>query len=246
MSSSFTQILNVARSGMLARMLNMDVVSNNLANVNTTGFKNSRANFQELLSNQQLSGTQIRATQQMMDQGTLNETENALDLAISGAGFFGIRLPDDRIAYTRSGEFYLDADRQIITANGYKLDWTGEIPEGVEDIHVNPDGTLMVQLNGEWSEAGQIPLTRFASPTGLEGYGQNLWLETEASGAPASGTPNADGMGFILGSAVERSNVDMSEEMVQLINLQRSFEMSLRTFQQTDTMLSQAIQMRNG
>jgi flagellar basal-body rod protein FlgG len=244
---SFSQILNITRSGMLSRMLNIDVVSNNLSNVNTVGFKHTRANFQEMLNaEKKLSGTEVLVTQHLMDPGSIKSAASPLDVAINGSGFFALRLPDDRIGYTRNGEFYLDADRQIIDANGFKLEWSGQVPEGTEDLHINPDGAVMVKQGDIWSEAGRIGLTRFANPAGLEGYGQNLWLESEASGAAEAGEPNSNGMGFLLGNALEGSNVDLSEEMVQLINLQRSFSMSLRTFQQTDEMLTQAIRMRSG
>jgi flagellar basal-body rod protein FlgG len=244
-SSSFTQIINVTRSGMLTRLLDLDLVSNNISNINTNGFKHSRTNFQEVLRSQQLNGTQISATQHMMEQGSLQTTSNPLDLAVNGEGFFAVNLPDGRTAYTRDGEFYLDKDRQIVNASGFLLEWDGEIPEGAQNIHVNPDGTVMVQQEDEtWTQVGSIELSRFPNPGGLLGYGQNLWLETNASGAVQTGTPGADGNGQILGSALERSNVSISQEYVQMITLQRSFEISLRTFQQTDQMLSEAINIR--
>lgn len=246
MSSSFTQILNVTRSGMLSRLLNLDLVSHNLSNVNTTGFKRGRANFQELLEANQLNGTQIRATQYMMGQGKLRETSNPLDVAINGEGFFTVTLPDGRTAFTRDGQFYQDADRRIVTASGFPLDWEGEIPEGAENVHINPDGSVMVLKERAWTQAGTIQLSRFPNPSGLLGYGQNLWLETEASGTALAGTPGADNYGVTLGEAIEQSNVNMAEEMVQMVSLQRSFEMSLRTFQQTDQMLSQAVHLRRG
>ncbi len=244
--SSFTQILNVTRSGMLARMMDLDVASNNLSNVNTVGFKSSRSNFQEMLAARQLSGTQISSTQTMMGQGSLSQTENSLDLAISGEGFFAVSLPDGRTAYTRDGQFFLDGDSQIVNANGFPLVWDGDIPDGAEDIHVNPDGSVMVLQDGNWSQAGTIQTNKFPNPLGLLGYGQNLWLASDASGAAQAGTPNSDGYGVIVGKAVERSNVNLAEEMTRLISLQRSFEMSLKTFQQTDQMLDQAIHMRSG
>ena len=244
--ASFNQILNVNRSGMLTRMMNLDVVSNNLANVNTNGYKHSRANFQELLEQKVLNGTRISSTQNMMEQGSLQTTGNEMDLAVQGEGFFSILLPDGRTAYTRDGEFYLDPNRQIVDANGYKLDWEGELPEGVEAVHVNPDGSVMAQIDGAWSQAGQIQLSKFANSLGLSGYGQNLWLATSVSGEALPEIPNTNGYGKIYGGALERSNVNSGEEMVQMINLQRSFQFNLRTYQQTDQMLTQAIQMRRG
>jgi flagellar basal-body rod protein FlgG len=237
--------------------MNLDVVSHNLSNIQTAGFKRGRANFQELLRAQQaegtvpatggmLSGTQIRATQYMMTQGALRQTGNDLDLAIEGDGFFSLTLPDGRTAFSRDGQFYLDVDRQIVSSGGYPLVWDGEIPEDAEELHVNPDGTVMALQDNNWSQIGTIELTRFANPSGLLSYGQNLWLETPISGEAQAGTPGEENMGRILGGAIEQANVNISEEMVQMITLQRSFEMSLRTFQQTDTMLAQAIHMRRG
>lgn len=244
MPVSYTQTLNISRSGMLARLLDLDVVSNNLSNVNTTGYKRSRGNFQEILSQKQLEGTRIRATQNIMEQGSIYSTTNPLDLAINGDGFFSVTLPDERIAYTRNGEFYVDASNRLVDNSGHPIVWDGELPERIDDIHVNPDGTVMVQANNEWTQVGQIPVSRFPNPSGLYRFGQNLWLESTASGAVEDGVANSDNFGAIMGNVLERSNVNLAEEMVQMINLQRSFQMSLRSFQQTDQMLSQAILMR--
>ncbi|MCB9134637.1 MAG: flagellar hook-basal body complex protein [Anaerolineales bacterium] len=241
---TFTQLLHVTRSGMLSRLEALDVASNNLANVNTVGYKRGRANFQELLSEQMEGGARIRATQNLMEQGGLQTTENPLDLAIEGTGFFQIALPDGRTAYTRDGQLFMDANRDLVTADGFPLVWTGQIPADAEDVFVNPDGTVMALQNGTWNEIGNIELARFPNSTGLQNYGQNLWLETDASGAAEVGAPRADGYGQILGSALESSNVSLAEEMTSLTTLQRGFEMSLKIFQQTDTMLSEAINMR--
>jgi flagellar basal-body rod protein FlgG len=244
MPTSLTQILNVTRSGMLARLIDLDLVSNNLANVNTNGYKSSRSNFQELLNAERYSGVQIRSTQRFMDQGQIKKTANPLDLAINGNGFFAVTLPDGRTAYTRDGQFTLDAQRRIVSANGYPLVWQGQIPQDASDINVLPDGTVMALQGSAWNEIGRIQLSRFPNPTALEGYGQSLWLETPPSGAAQAGAPGAEGYGQILSGALEGSNVSLANEMSQLVTLQRSFEMSLRTFQQTDQMLSQAIHMR--
>jgi flagellar basal-body rod protein FlgG len=244
MPSSLTQILHINRSGMLARLLDLDSVSHNLSNVNTTGFKSSRSNFQELLNNAVLGGTQLRATQRFMDQGSLRQTGNALDLAISGTGFFAVTMPDGRTAYTRDGQFTLDANRQIVNASGMPLVWDGQIPEDATDINIFPDGAVMVWQGNRWVQAGTIQTARFANPNGLSGYGSNLWLETEVSGEAQMGTPGADGYGQVAGRTLEQSNVNLANEMTQMVALQRSFEMSLRAFQTTDTMISQAISMR--
>jgi len=236
------------RSGMLARLLDLDIVSNNLANFNTIGFKASRSNFQELLTVAEAvvnpTGVQLRSTQRLTSQGALKESENPLDLAISGEGLFAVTLPDGRTAYTRDGQFTLDAARNIVTASGYPLVWEGALPEDAADIHVNPDGAVMVLQGDTWAQVGTIALSRFANPDGLQGIGQNLWLETEVSGQVQTGAPGSELFGPILGNALEQSNVNLASEMTRLISLQRSFELSLRSFQSTDEMISQAIHMR--
>jgi len=224
--------------------MTLDNTSNNLANVYTNGYKSGRLNFQEMLDAKWLEGNQISSTQYSMGQGALVATDNERDLAIQGEGFFQITLPGDVTAYTRDGEFYLDSDRQIVPAGGLPLVWDGEIPEEATKVHVNPDGTVMALVEDEWEEAGSIELARVPNPSGMDHYGSNLWLETEVSGEVETGAPGEDDMGRIFGSALEQSNVNMANEMVDMMTLQRSFEMSLRMFQQTDTMLSQAIQMR--
>lgn len=244
MPSNLGQILHIARSGMLARLLDLDQVSHNLANINTTGFKSSRSNFQEMLEARGLNGTQLRATQRFMDQGALRETGSPLDLAINGVGFFAVTLPDGRTAYTRDGQFNLDAGRRIVTANGFPLVWDGQIPEDAAEIAVYPDGAVSVLQGETWNQAGTIQLSRFPNPTAMEGYGSNLWLASGPSGAAEAGAADADGYGQIVGRALESSNVSIANEMSQMVALQRSFQMSLRTFQQTDEMMSQAIHMR--
>jgi flagellar basal-body rod protein FlgG len=244
--SSIHQIFNINRSGMLALLQGLDGISNNLANVNTVGFKTSRSNFQEMLSEQIYGGTQIRTTQMKFSQGRLRETGNGLDAAIEGEGFFIIQMPDGENAYTRNGEFYLDQDLQVVNSDGFLLDWEGSIPADAEDVHINPDGTVMVKQGDVWSEAGSIPLASFPNPGGLQIFGRNLYLETEVSGEAQIGTPNTEPYGKLVGGAVEEANVDIAEEMSYLISMQRSFEMSLRSFQQTDQMMSQIINIRQG
>jgi flagellar basal-body rod protein FlgG len=243
---SFTQILETSRSGMLSRLLHLDVTSNNLANISTNGYKRGRANFQEVLGAAQYNGSTLQATQHILDQGSLKQTSNPLDLAIQGEGFFGALLPDGRTAYTRDGQLYLDANGELVTAGGFRLVWDGEVPAGAQDVHVNPDGSVMALVGGAWTEAGTIPLHRFPNPSALLGYGQNLWLATPVSGEAAAGTPGTAPYGVIVGRALEASNVNMAEEMATMVTLQRSFEMSLRVFQQTEGMLGQAIHMRRG
>jgi flagellar basal-body rod protein FlgG len=199
-----------------------------------------------MLEARQLDGTQIGATQYMMDQGSLKKSDNPLDLAIDGLGFFAIQLPDGRTAYTRDGQFYLDPNRQLVNNQGYKLVWQGQIPAGAEDVHINPDGSVMVLQADNWTQAGSLQLSRFTNASGLLHNGQNLWLETEISGAAQAAAPGSEGMGSLISQALEQSNVNLAEDMVTMTTLQRSFEMSLRAFQQTDEMLSQAIHIRRG
>lgn len=246
MTNSISQLLYVSRSGMLARLLELDVVSHNLANISTPGFKSSRVNFQELLQEKILSGVSVGATQILTLQGALRLSENPLDLAVSGEGYFAVSLPDGRTAYTRDGQFKLDASGQIVSASGFRLDWQGQIPSDIEEISVDPDGTVRVLQGGTWSSAGIIPLNRFSNPSGLIGYGSDLWLATEVSGEAQSGTAGLDGYGNIMGNALEQSNVNMAAEMTRMITLQRGFEMTLRSFQQADKMLSLALHMRRG
>jgi len=244
MSQSIHQILHISRSGMLTNLLDLDVVSHNLSNINTTGYKSSRSNFQEMLNMGLKNGVQIRATQRFMSQGSLKQTSDPLDLAIQGSGFFAVTLPDDRTAYTRAGELKLDVNRQFVNPNGYPLVWDGQIPEDAEEVNIEQDGSVMVKQEGTWNQVGTIQLTRFPNANGLLGYGNDLWLETEISGAPQTGTANTEGMGSIINHALEISNVNLASEISQMVSLQRSFEMSLRTFQQTEQMLEQAIRMR--
>lgn len=246
MAPSFTDILNITRSSLLARLLDLDIRSHNLANLNTTGFKSSRANFQEVLEAERRAGVQAASTQRLMGQGPLERTDNPFDLAIDGEGFFSVTLPDGRKAYTRDGRFQLDANRRLVSASGFPLAWEGSIPEGATGIHVNPDGSVMARQGEAWTAVGKISLARFRNPSGLENYGYNLLLETPISGVAENGVPGSPGYGEILAGALEQSNVNLAEEMTQIVALQRSFEMSVRAFQATDQMLGQAIHLRQG
>ncbi|HEC61850.1 MAG TPA: flagellar hook basal-body protein [bacterium] len=246
MVSTITQILHITRSGMLARLQDLDLVSHNLANANTFGFKSSRTNFQELLNSRRYGGVQLQATQRFMQQGSLQMTEKPLDLAIEGEGFFAVSLPDGRTAYTRDGQFHVDSDGQIVNASGNRLVWDGgQIPVDTVGVQVNLDGSVMIlQAAATWDQLGTIELSRFPNPNGLDGYGQSLWLETDVSGTAETGMPGSEGLGQVVGGALEQSNVSIANEMTQIISLQRSFQMSTRAFQQTDQMLSQAINLR--
>lgn len=244
MGFSLNQILNISRSGMIARLLDLDVTSNNMANTNTSGYKSNRSNFQELLDKERFTGTQLVATQRSNLQGAIAISPNSWDLAVEGPGYFGITLPDGQTAYTRDGHFNLDSNRQLVDAAGHKVIWQGQIPQDAQEFHVNPDGTIMARQDTTWTQVGTIQLYRFPNPNGLNSYSQNMVMETAVSGAPVAGTPDSDNYGRIVGGALEASNVNISNEMTQLISVQRSFSLSLRTFQSTDQMISQAIHMR--
>lgn len=246
MSDSLFHILNISQSAMLSQLQNLDMTSNNLANVSTAGFKSARGNFQELLNKAQLEGTKLSATQLLMTQGALRTSDNPLDVAIQGEGFFQVRLTDGRTAYTRDGELHIDANRNLVTSTGERLIWQGQLPQTFDEIAITPNGTVNVRVGTTWSQAGTIRTARFTNPSGLQGYGQNLWLATPESGQAQVGTPGATNFGSLQSGAIEGSNVNIADEMTNMTILQRAFDMSTRAFQTTDTMISQAIHMRKG
>ncbi|MFN8383485.1 MAG: flagellar hook basal-body protein [Anaerolineales bacterium] len=245
MSSSLFHTLNISRQDILSHMLDLDVTSSNLANVNTAGYKTTRSNFQEMLNQQLKEGTQMRSTQLLTMQGSLRTSSNSLDLAIQGDGFFSVTLPDGTIGYTRDGQFSLDADRNIVTANGYPLVWDGKIAEGMTNVSVSANGTITAtDADGAIVEAGTLQLTRFPNPSGLTDNGNNILLESDASGAAQTGEPASENFGTLSSYHVENSNIDLTQEMTRLISIQRTLSMSLKAFQQTDTMISEAINLR--
>lgn len=250
-TNTITQILHISRGGMLARLANLDNVSNNLANVNTAGFKTSRLNFQETLTKAVLGGVTTETTQHLQTEGSFLQSDEPLNMVIDGDGYFAVRLPDGRTAYTRDGGFHRDATGQVVSADGYKLVWTGQIPANTEEVQVVADGsgTVRARQGNTWTTVGTIPLTHFVNPDGLQGLGQNLWLETTVSGAPQTGTagtptPGGAVYGKIRGNLRENSNVNVAEEMSQAIMLERAYTLSVRAFQQTDHMFDLANQMR--
>jgi flagellar basal-body rod protein FlgG len=245
MSSSLFQTLAISRQDILSHMVDLDVSSNNIANSTTAGYKTSRSNFQEMLNKQLKEGTLLKNTQMIPSQGNLRDSTNPLDWAIQGDGFFSVTLPDDTIGYTRDGQFVLDADSNLVTATGYPLVWDGTIEEGMTNISVTPEGIVTaLDENGESVEVGTVKLTRFPNASGLKNNGNNVWLETDSSGAAIEGEAGSENFGTIGGSRVEQSNVDLAQEMTHLIILQRSMSMSLKAFEQTDTMIAQAINLR--
>lgn len=250
-----------AASGMQAQALNIDVISNNLANVNTSGFKRSRADFQDLLyqnlriagaasssgteiptSNQIGLGTKVAAVAKNFSQGDYKQTGNELDLAIGGRGFFQITTPEGEIAYSRAGSFKLDGDGNIVTSDGYLLEPQITIPSNAIQLTVGPDGTVTVMNAGELtpSEVGKIETVRFANPAGLNATGKNMFMESETSGSPTTGTPGEDGLGTLTQGYLEMSNVNIVEEMVYMIMAQRAYEINGKVIQTSDEMLQMA------
>ena len=247
-----------AKTGLDAQQTRMAVVSNNLANVNTTGFKKSRAVFEDLLyqnvrqvgaatsqdtqapSGMSLgTGVRVVATEKTYTQGNLNQTGNSLDLAISGRGFFQILLPDGTLAYTRAGDFQLSSQGQLVTSSGYVVQPGINIPQGAQSITVGADGVVSVQLAGQSTptQVGTLQLVDFVNPTGLQPRGENLLLETAASGTAQPGSPGQSGLGTLEQGAIESSNVNVVEEMVNMIETQRAYEMNTKAIQTTDQML---------
>ena len=245
MPSSLFHTLNISRQDILSHMLDLDVTSSNLANVNTAGYKTTRSNFQEMLNAQLKEGTQMSATQSLTMQGSLRSSTSSLDWAIQGDGYFSVTLPDGTIGYTRDGQFSLDADGTLVSANGYPLIWDGEIAEGMTNVTVSATGVVSAaDADGVTAEVGTVQLTRFPNASGLTDNGSNILLESDVSGAAQTGDPGSENFGTLSGYKVENSNVDLTQEMTRLISLQRNLSMTLRAFQQTDTMISQAINLR--
>jgi flagellar basal-body rod protein FlgG len=244
MSGSLFQILNISKQDMISRLLNLDTISNNLANINTVGYKRTRANFQELLQQAQMAGVTLPSTQLMTDQGSLRLTGNALDLALSGEGYFQVRMPDGQIGYTRDGQFDLDANLNIVNASGMRLVWSGTVPAGTEAVKVDRDGTVSTRQGITWTPAGQIQLARFTNPSALLEKGQNVYAPNLNSGAAQLGNPGTTSFATIEAGNLEQSNVDSAEAMTRMILTQRDFQISTRVFQATDTMIGEAIQMR--
>ncbi|MRJ01891.1 MAG: flagellar basal-body rod protein FlgG [Epsilonproteobacteria bacterium] len=249
-------------SGMSAQQTNLDVVSNNIANVNTVGYKESRANFEDLIyqnikdpgvvsadGTQVPSGIQIGLGVKVSDvsksfqQGSLKHTERELDLAIEGDGFFKIELPGGGEAYTRAGNFQVDSEGYLVTTEGYKLQPNIQInsPETLVSIAISPNGKVSAVRNEGGvqtvEELGEIKLYRFINPAGLKSFGQNLYLQTEASGEAVEGDPNSDGFGRLQQGFLESSNVNIVEEMVNLIVAQRAYEMNSKGVTTADEML---------
>ncbi len=248
----------VAKTGLDAQQTRMSVISNNLANVNTTGFKQGRAAFEDLLyqnvrqAGGQTSqdtilpsglmvGTGVRtvATEKIFSQGNIVMTENALDVAINGQGFFQILRPDGSLGYSRDGTFQVDAQGQMVTSNGYQLQPAITIPEDAQSITIGSDGVVSVMQPGQPAptQVGAIQLADFVNPAGLQPIGENLFLETAASGSPQAGNPGLNGLGSVTQGALETSNVNVVEEMVNMIESQRAYELNSKVISSVDQML---------
>ena len=250
-----------AATGMNTQQTSIDVTSNNLANVNTTGFKKSRVNFQDLMyqnvkqagtPNAQGSqiptgievghGSKVAATQKMFTPGSLQSTDNPLDLAIEGDGFLQVMRPDGTIAYTRDGALKQDSQGRIVTSDGYPIQPQINIPQDATKISITSDGTVSVQLAGDNQpqQIGQIELARFSNPAGLQSNGRNLFEQTVASGEPVVGAPGGQGFGTVAQGFLEKSNVKVVEEMVGMISAQRAYETNSKAIQAADDMLQTA------
>jgi flagellar basal-body rod protein FlgG len=252
--------LHTAATGMMAQELNVQVISNNIANLRTTGYKRQRAQFQDLLyetlrrpgaatSDQGTvlpagleigSGVKTGSTPRVMSQGNLTSTEKEFDVAIRGEGFFRIRLPDGRTAYTRDGSFDLDGQGQIVTREGYIVEPGLTVPQGARGVTITALGQVQASLPGQTQPQtlGQFQLARFINKTGLESMGDNLFLETPASGPPLDGNPGADGFGNLQQAFLEEGNVNAVTEITSLIAAQRAYEMNSKVITAADQMLS--------
>ncbi len=255
----------IAKTGLEAQQTNMDVISNNLANVNTDGFKRSRAIFEDLMyeqirqpgaqvgdANQLPTGLQLGAgvrtvaTERIHTQGNLRNTGNTLDLAISGKGFLQVEMPDGTSAYTRNGSLQLDQNGQLVTGGGYPIQPAIMIPDNALTVEISRDGTVSVTQPGNAGasiQVGQLELTTFVNPSGLLSMGENLYAATDASGAETASTPGLDGAGLILHKYTETSNVNVAEELVNMIATQRAYEMNSKAITTSDQMLARLTQI---
>lgn len=254
----------ISKTGLDAQQTQLDVIANNLANVGTTGFKRARAAFEDLLyqtvrqaganSSQQTQlptglqvGTGVRAvaTPRVFTQGNLQQTGNQFDLAINGQGFFQIQLPDGTTAYTRDGSFHVDANGALVTSSGFALSPPITVPPNAQSVTIGQDGTVTVTLPGQAApqNIGSIQLASFQNPAGLESRGQNLFVETAASGAAAPNTPGTNGLGLLQQGYLETSNVNVVEELVSMIQTQRAYEINSKAIQTSDQMLARLGQL---
>lgn len=258
--------LDIAATGMQAQSTNVEVISNNIANMTTTGFKRRRAEFQDLIyqnlrrvgSNSSDAGSIVPAGAQIglgvktaaiyriNEQGNLQQTSNVFDLAIRGNGFFQVTLPSGETAYTRDGTFALSPDGQIVTSDGYIVQPGITVPSNATNVAINASGQVQVTLDGQTAPAlvGQIQIAVFPNATGLDAQGDNLLLQTTASGNPVTGTPASPGFGSVQQGFVETSNVNVVSEITNLITAQRAYEMNSKVITTSDQMLSTLTNLR--
>ena len=253
-----TQALWIAKTGLDAQQTRMAVVSNNLANVNTTGFKQGRVAFEDLLyqnvrqsggsSSQDTilptgmnlgTGVRVVATEKLFTQGSVLNTENALDVAVNGRGFFQVLKPDGELAYTRDGAFQLNDQGELVTSSGYLVQPGISIPDGAQSITIGTDGVVSVKLAGQTSpsQVGNLEIADFINPAGLQPVGENLYIETASSGPAQSGTPGLTGLGTLQQGALESSNVNVVAELVNMIETQRAYEMNSKAISTNDQMM---------
>lgn len=254
----------ISKTGLDAQQTQMDVISHNLANVSTSGFKKSRAVFEDLLyqnirqpgaqSSQQTQlpsglqlGTGVKpvATERIFTQGNLQQTDNSKDVAIQGNGFFQIMMPDGSTAYTRDGSFQMDAQGQLVTSSGFPLQPAITIPANAQSLSIGRDGVVSITTADSTAstQIGQIQLATFINPTGLQSKGENLYVETTASGNPNTNTPGANGAGLLQQNYLETSNVNVVEELVSMIQTQRAYEINSKAITTSDQMLQKLSQM---
>jgi flagellar basal-body rod protein FlgG len=254
----------ISKTGLDAQQTQMDVTANNLANVSTTGFKRSRAVFEDLLyqtlrqpgaqSSQQTQlptglqiGTGVRpvSTERIFTQGNLQQTSNDKDVAIQGAGFFQVLLPDGTTGYTRDGSFQTDSQGQLVTSSGFVVQPAITIPADAQSLTIARDGTVSVTQPGSSAatQVGTLQLATFANPAGLESKGENLYVETASSGSPGTNTPGSNGAGLLVQGYVETSNVNVVEELVNMIQTQRAYEINSKAITTSDQMLQRLTQL---
>jgi len=248
----------ISKTGLDAQQTRMDVISNNLANANTTAFKSSRAAFQDLMyqnkgqpggqTTEQTqapsglmlgTGVRVAGSEKLFTQGNIEQTGNSLDVAVQGRGFLQVTMPDGTIAYTRDGSLHMDQNGQIVTANGYAVDPAVSIPANAQSVTIGSDGTISVSLPGQAAtqQIGTVQLADFINPAGLQPNGDNLYLETASSGSPQIGQPGLNGLGTLAQGALESSNVNVVEQMVDMIETQRTYEMNSKAVSAADSML---------
>ncbi len=254
----------IAKTGLDAQQMQMDTISHNLANVSTNGYKRSHAVFEDLIyQNLRQAGAQSSAntalptglqlgtgvkpvaTTRNFAQGNLQQTNNTFDLAISGNGFFAVQMPDGTAAYTRDGSFHVDQQGQVVNANGLPMSPPITLPANTVNVTIGSDGTISAMIAGQQAptQVGQLQVATFMNPAGLDPRGQNLFVETEASGTATVGTPGMNGAGLVQQGYTETSNVNVVEELVAMIQTQRAYEINSKAIQTSDQMLARISQL---